>query len=192
MNNNGPNVELLLGATFHFVPDGTTLATTPSVVLASNLAAPANAAFYDDWLLGCTQTAMHKTDPKKRPVECADPVTGVYRVREVVSNNRDYYELKTIDVPQKLYNMIAYGLATPPVADTPQVPFKVAQRGIKGWFRHYVVNEDGVKQVELIARGYLNLKEPAKFENKQADVDWTLEVIHDADQALTSYTHLPA
>ncbi|MFU8894005.1 MAG: hypothetical protein ACNA8L_10290 [Luteolibacter sp.] len=137
----GQLVERLVGAQVWFVPDGENLGTEmdPDIVSAAN---PPGDSDWDDYDLGRVNQAAYDPRTRDRTREWAKP-TGGYQERTDTIMLEDAFNFTMIDVAESLFDQLMFGLASAPVANTPQQAFASAIRHKDGWVRLRRINEDG-------------------------------------------------
>jgi hypothetical protein len=183
----GSLAERLIGAVVFFVPDGTQLAAGPPPVVSGKLIKPATLVDWEDFNIGRINQSAY------------DPVTEE-RTRDSFSYARKKYIRDTknivmadafnntlIDYPATLFDRLMYGLASTPVADSPQAIFARNVREDLGWVKMLRYTEDGAVLCDAEFRVRLSIQEnpPDSFEpgspvlriQHLGDTDAELEII---------------
>lgn len=148
--------ERIVGAAIFFVPDGSTL---PGSAISGPAVKPGAIAEWEDYIIGRVNQSAY------------DPVTDS-RTRDGFSYTRKKYarETKTwvaedafavtlLDYPETLFDELMYGLASAPVANTPQPIFAKNVWEKLGWTRMLRITEDQETLCDATFRVRLTIQE---------------------------------
>jgi len=182
----GSLLERYIGAQYKFIPDGKVI----SSVTIGESAAPAVVAFTDDYLLGYVKNAKPAAKEKKTNVEYFIPGTG-WEEREDIVITEDSLEVTTKDFAKTLYDQLAFGLASTPVADTPQQAFADQNRYKEGWLLANLYDDEDTIAIRLRNRIRLRLLNLPEVKNELATAAWKLTFLR-IGGALNTFTHYPA
>lgn len=177
--------ERLTGALIRFVPDGTVIST----ITIGKAAKPAAIAFTDDYSLGRINNSKYSPKTKDRVREWALP-TGGYKERTTKTVTEDAFEITVIDYATTLFDRLAFGLATAPVATTAQQAFKKADRWVDGWAQLTMIEEEGIISGILTAHMRLDIQTAPEIKNEDGSPVWRISHLADAG-ALDDYLPYP-
>lgn len=177
--------ERLTGALIHFIPDGKVIST----LTIGKAVKPADAAFTDDYSLGRINNSKYVPKTKDRVREWAVP-TGGYKERTNKTITENAYEITVIDYATALFDQLAFGLATVPVANTAQQAFANAERFKDGWVQLTIIEENGIKSGLLTIHVRLDISAAPEIKNEDGSPVWRIAHLADAG-ALDTYKPYP-
>jgi len=178
--------ERLTNAFFHFIPDGTVIST----VTIGKSAKPADEAFTGDYKIGDVNSAKYVPETKDRPREYALE-SGGYKNRKTKVIIGDAFEITVINYASKLYDQLAFGLATAPVAEAEQQAFAAANRYKDGWAQLTLRREDGTMIGVLTIHIRLEIATHPEIKNEDGSPVWRITHLADGG-ALDTYLPYPA
>lgn len=178
--------ERLTGALIHFIPDGTTI----SAVVIDKDAKPAAAAFTDDYKLGDVNNSKYVPKTKDRVREFA-LATGGYKEKTTKMFTEDAFEITVVNYATALFDQLAFGLETAPVADTEQQAFAAANRYKDGWAQMTLKEEDGTSSGVLTIHVRLEISAVPEIKNEDGSPVWRITHLADGGE-FDTYLPYPA